>query len=324
MWDRVLTGFNDLINKAEATYTSKAAGGSYGIIDCVGAKLIACLLAFNCTEEETSTALGTLRKRGWLALINKVKEHTADAALLAKLRASFEDSFRYDAHGVPRVWKPEDDIDGVFKKARDATLDLIPLYAKISPTDRGLLPENILSDADMAPLTGATGGAADEFDFDASLVLLPETKQLDITSRFRRDSDAYYVEAKRSTVSSVAQIPLWMYGVLVVLGWNEAMVVLFNPLYFTFLLVCLGAAYVVFHLGLTGPIMSIGKTIVGEVSLLPLSLIPETNAQCRSRTRQPSNYENTFLNRDSPHLLLRGHRRGKGRHTPRIARSSMR
>jgi hypothetical protein len=50
------------------------------------------------------------------------------------------------------------------------------------------------------------------------------------------------VEAKRSTVASIAQIPYWMYGVLVVLGWNEAMMVLFNPLYFAVLLGMLGAA----------------------------------------------------------------------------------
>lgn len=267
MWDRVLIGFNDLISKAEATYTSKVAGGYYRKAGHVVIQLIVCLLAFNCTDDETSTAVGILRRRAWLALITKIKEHTADAALLSKLRGSFEDSFRYDANGVPRVWRPDDDIDGVFKKARDATLDLIPLYAKISPTEKGLLPDNIPSDADTAPLSGATGATSDEFDFDASLILLSETKQLDITSRFRRDSDAYYVEAKRSTVSSVAQIPMWMYGVLVVLGWNEAMTVLFNPLYFTFLLVCLGAAYVVFQLGLIGPIMSLGKTVIGEVSL---------------------------------------------------------
>lgn len=63
------------------------------------------------------------------------------------------------------------------------------------------------------------------------------TKLLSLESRFKRDADAAYVEAKRSMVSSVAQIPVWMYGVLVVLGWNEAMAVLFNPLYFAMLLV---------------------------------------------------------------------------------------
>lgn len=72
--------------------------------------------------------------------------------------------------------------------------------------------------------------------------MFTETKALELTNKFRRDADAYYVEAKRSTVSSVAQIPYWMYGVLVVLGWNEAMAVLFSPVYFTFLLVALASA----------------------------------------------------------------------------------
>lgn len=84
--------------------------------------------------------------------------------------------------------------------------------------------------------------AAEEPEFDDSLTILSETKVLDITQRFRKDADAFYVEAKRSMVSSVAQIPTWMYGVLVVLGWNEAMAVLFNPLYFTMLLVLLASA----------------------------------------------------------------------------------
>jgi hypothetical protein len=31
----------------------------------------------------------------------------------------FEEKFRYDDKGLPKVWKPEDDIDSYFKKARD-------------------------------------------------------------------------------------------------------------------------------------------------------------------------------------------------------------
>ena len=125
---------------------------------------------------------------------------------------------------------------------RVQTLELIAIYAKIAPIDASLIPDSIPSDGDLPPALAAS--STEEFDFASSLVLLSEPKQLDITSRFRRDADAYYVEAKRSTVSSVAQIPYWMYGVLVVLGWNEAMLVLFNPLYFAVLLGMLGAAYV--------------------------------------------------------------------------------
>lgn len=96
------------------------------------------------------------------------------------------------------------------------------------------LPPSSLSSDEVDP----------DFDFASTKTIYSETKQMDIQSRFRRDADAFYVEAKRSVVSSIAQIPIWMYGVLVVLGWNEAMLVLFNPLYFTLMLVLLVSGYV--------------------------------------------------------------------------------
>jgi len=112
-------------------------------------------------------------------------------------------------------------------------LELIPLYSKIAPQDPKL---------EITPPEPA--GDSDDLDVESSLVIFSETKALELTNKFRKDADAYYVEAKRSTVASIAQIPVWMYGVLVVLGWNEAMAVLFNPLYFAMLAIGLVSAYV--------------------------------------------------------------------------------
>lgn len=69
---------------------------------------------------------------------------------------------------------------------------------------------------------------------------------MSLESRFKRDADAAFVEAKRSMVSSVSQVPVWMYGALAVLGWNEAMAVLFNPLYFAMILILAASGYVPF------------------------------------------------------------------------------
>ncbi|KAJ8584278.1 root hair defective 3 GTP-binding protein [Rhizopogon salebrosus TDB-379] len=239
MWDKVLSTFKQTLEKAESTYLAKAK-------------------SFNCTDEENTTSLAALRKRAWLALRAKIDEQTADAVILSKLRSHFEERFRYDDSGVPRVWRPDDDIDGAFRWAKDKTLDLIPHYAKIAPSDPSL--EFTLPSESSDPLT-----STDEFDFSSTLIIFTETKSIDLASRFRKDADAYYVEAKRSTVMSIAQIPYWMYGVLVVLGWNEAMVVLFNPLYFTFTLMSLVTAYIIVQLGLTGPLLQVSKTILAEV-----------------------------------------------------------
>jgi protein SEY1 len=245
MWDTVLTAFRETLDKAESAYLAKAT-------------------SFNCTEEENAHSLATLRRRAWQALRAKIDEQIADSVFVGRLRAHFEERFRYDEQGVPRVWKPEDDIDGAFKKAKEQTLELIPLYSKIVPTDSSLV---YTLPADAASTSDNSGSSSTEepFDFEASLTVFSETKALDLAAKFRKDADLAYVEAKRSTVSSVAQVPYWMYGLLVVLGWNELMAVLFNPIYFMLLLMGVTATYLIIQLGLAGPLLSITQTLGIEV-----------------------------------------------------------
>jgi hypothetical protein len=201
----------------------------------VSATKTSLIQGYNCTAEENETAIITLRTRSWLALRRKLEEQTSEATVVNTLRTTFEERFRYDEAGLPRVWKPEDDIEAAFSKAKDETLALLPMFSNIAPSDSSLLPKlpsPDLTDPDVDPTP---------FDPSTAFTLLSPTKMLSLETRFKRDADATYVEAKRSMVSSVAQIPIWMYGALAVLGWNEAMAVLFNPLYFAMLLI-LGAS----------------------------------------------------------------------------------
>ncbi|KAG6900781.1 Dynamin-like GTPase that mediates homotypic ER fusion [Termitomyces sp. T159_Od127] len=270
MWDSVLKAFRVSLDRAETTYSTKAK-------------------SFNCTEQENVSSLSTLRKRAWIVLRAKIDELTAEPVILSKLRAHFEERFRYDDEGVPRVWKPEDDIDSAFKKAKDETLELVPLYSKIAPVDPAV--EFSLPSEESDPLS------TEEFDFPSTLVIFTETKVLDLTNKFRKDADAYYVEAKRSTVASIAQIPYWIYGMLVVLGWNEAMAVLFNPLYFTFLLISLATAYAIVQLGLVGPLYQVSRTLANELQRQATARLREhfrepvlaEPVRARSQSAQPGN-----------------------------------
>lgn len=253
MWDTVLDTYGKATAAGEKSYLAKAA-------------------SYNCTEEENRAALSALHCRAWLGLRKKLEEQTADTVVLATLRGSFEDRFRYDEAGVPRVWKPEDDLDGAFKKAREETLELLPLYATVSPVDAKLpeLPEPDALDVDLDP---------EAFDPTTAWTLVSPTRLRGLEARFKREADAAYVEAKRSMVSSIAQVPLWMYGALVVLGWNEAMTVLFNPLYFALLLVAAAGAYLVLQLGLAGPLFQITRTVTGEVKRIATERLREAFAE---------------------------------------------
>ena len=99
MWDSVLVVFGEKLKLAISTYLVKAKSG----LDVAHAEFQPAhdVSGFNCTEEENTSSLNTLRRRAWQALRAKVDEQTSDANILSKLRSTFEERFRYDVNGVP-------------------------------------------------------------------------------------------------------------------------------------------------------------------------------------------------------------------------------
>lgn len=229
MWTKIVNKFQEVLDKTEQQLLKKAK-------------------SFNSSEEENAKSVENLRKRSWQQLRKKIDDELADNMFLLKLRERFEDKFRYDDEGLPKVWKPEDDIDAHFRKARDDALKLIPLFAKIQIEGIEL---DIPSD--------------EEFDFNESLIILSETRQHDLTVRFKRESDAFYLEAKRSVVATTARVPYWVLLLLVVLGWNEFVTIITSPVYLVLFSFVGFVGYIIWLLNLFGPVESFCRMIGTEI-----------------------------------------------------------
>ncbi|CEP07956.1 hypothetical protein [Parasitella parasitica] len=248
-WHRILQTYSKTVENGQKTLSNIAQ-------------------SFNSSDTEVQDSITDLKLQAWIVLRKKVDEELADTMLLLKLRSRFEEKFRYDDHGLPRVWKPEDDIDTFFKRAKDDTLTLIPLFSKISLKD----------DPDFKLASN------EDFDFDQSLVILSEAKQIDISNRFKRESDAFYLEAKRSVVSTTAKIPTWAIGAMVFLGWNEFMTIIRNPLYMVLFVLCITFGYVIFALNLWGPLERIISAVVGEATRIAKERIAEGVEMAKEQT----------------------------------------
>lgn len=212
IWDRIWSVFVKIEREAERRFTDRAR-------------------SFDASSEEVDVGLWRLRRKSWGVLRAKVEEEMMEGNLLLKLRENFEDKFRYDEAGVPRIWRPTDDIDGLYTKARESTLTLIPLLSKVQsastssppPLDRwiGEPPSSVTlaDEEDLAPI-----GGVDEDEgksLEEEMTMLTDSKRQDITTRFKKTADGVYVEAKRSAIGGITQVPLYFYGLLLALGWNE-------------------------------------------------------------------------------------------------------
>lgn len=212
IWDRIWKLFTETVKDAEKRFSDRA-------------------LSFDASQDEIEVGQWRLRRKSWGALRAKIEEEMMEGNLLLKLRENFEDKFRYDEAGVPRIWKPSDDMDGLFRLARESTLTLIPLLSKMRNSKTGSPPPldewignapasaTAADEEDLAPI-----GGIDEEEgktLAEETTMLSEGKRQDLTVRFKKAAEGVFIEAKRSTVSGMQSVPLYFYGILLALGWNE-------------------------------------------------------------------------------------------------------
>ncbi|KAK4187578.1 RHD3/Sey1 [Podospora australis] len=250
LWDRVWNAFITIVKDAETRFADRAK-------------------SFDATEDEVVVGLWRLRRKSWIALREKIDEEVMESNILMKLRENFEDKFRYDEDGVPRIWRPTDDIEGIYTKARESTLGLVPLLSRfrlqatLSPPDIaafvGPQPTGVEAgdEADLDPIGGIDEEEGKSLEEETTV--LSESKRQDLVVRFKKMADGVYVEAKRGAIGGMTQVPLYFYGILMALGWNEIVYVLRNPLWILILLIFGGATYLAYTLNLLIPMMQMGN-----------------------------------------------------------------
>ncbi|KAF9132174.1 Dynamin-like GTPase that mediates homotypic ER fusion [Mortierella sp. 14UC] len=264
MWGRVITIYQRTVEDAEDLLHKKAR-------------------TFDLNKEEQAELVLNLRRQAWVLMTKKVQEESVDGMMLLKLRNRFEEKFRYDDHGLPRVWKPDDDIDTPFRKARDETVELVPLFARINTLDPAKGEKFELE-------------ATEDFDFDQSLMVLSETRQQEITTKFKRESDAFYLEAKRSVVATQAKVPYWVGVALVILGWNEFLTVITNPLYLMVVAMVGVPMVAMWYLDMLGLVETIAWKVYDQGYKLAMDKLRETmdkregDKPQHQQQRQPQQY----------------------------------
>lgn len=136
---------------------------------------------------------------------------------LLRMTKRFDDTFRFDERGVPRHFGPTEDIEALFVAARGKGEQLLDLLGEVKLS---------------GPLT-TLRSTARSVDPDVSQpVLIPPHAQEDLREKLKRQAGAVFMEAKRAQEAAkiTTKVPVWIFIVLVILGWNELMAVLRNPL----------------------------------------------------------------------------------------------
>ncbi|KAL2534061.1 Protein ROOT HAIR DEFECTIVE 31 [Abeliophyllum distichum] len=203
-------------------------------------------------RRETETAVAEFAGSCKRSVEAKAKEDAG--RVLIRMKDRFSTLFSHDSDSMPRVWTGKEDIRAITKTARSCSLKLLSVMAAIRLDDDADAIENTLSLALVDPKAASSTNKGTSVDplasstwkeIPASKTLITPVQCKSLWRQFKAETEYTVTQAIAAQEASRRNNnwlpPPWAIVALVVLGFNEFMTLLRNPLY-------LGVIFVAFLL----------------------------------------------------------------------------
>ncbi|ONH72832.1 Protein SEY1 [Pichia kudriavzevii] len=253
LWDKVMSQFDQIVEKLLKTYEY---GQGYD---------------FQLGLKEGNDLLHLkIMKMIWKKYDVLVHDFINEDTVSRILRNVFEDKFKFDDKGLPIVWKDFNQLDSRFNKSKEETLKLLPLLGtmRLSNGKTVQIPKYNIDENDSEQELDSASEIEDDSDPDINTNkfarLLTTKQKAKISKRFKKDADAIYLDAKRLIAANRTSIPPFMYVLLLVLGWNEFMMILRNPILFVLSIILLTGFYFAYNMQMVGPILTITNSVLNQ------------------------------------------------------------
>ncbi|KAL3236741.1 dynamin-like GTPase SEY1 [Nakaseomyces bracarensis] len=247
LWDDVTDKFDSIISESLKRF--QLEDGTYDF-------------KMGLSQENNEKEYQNIRAFAWHILGTIVHDYLKEDTIVSLLRDRFEAKFRYDHNDIPRLWKNEEEIDLSFRIAKEHALEILNVLTIAVKSDgTEVIPDAQDDDAEGDVYYEDDSGVYHSQRFAH---ILTEAQKEKVLQQFRRQINVTVLDSKRSIITSSTHVPIWVYVLIVVLGWNEFMMIIRNPLGVTFLLISVVSFYFIQRLGLWGHVIRVANTVIGE------------------------------------------------------------
>lgn len=222
---------------------------------------------------ENDRDIETFKFKTWISFHDVLHQLLSKDKLLNLLKQRFDDKYRYDKNGIPILYTNEHELENAFKIAKEYAVQVLPILSLAKLSDESeILPEYDIFDARLRVKHQERQYAPEDDDNDEGeqcfAEIVTEKQKLEILTQFKKLVDAQFVESKRGIVQHVTQIPYYIYLIIVILGWNEFMAIIRNPLFFSLVLILGATVYGLYTMNLLNPTIVVIQRLANEVIIM--------------------------------------------------------
>ncbi|KAB2623665.1 protein ROOT HAIR DEFECTIVE 3 [Pyrus ussuriensis x Pyrus communis] len=205
--------------------------------------LSSALSGFDMDEQAKGQILANLEAYARGVVEAKTKEEAG--RVLIRMKDRFTTLFSHDSDSMPRVWTGKEDIRAITKTARSASLKLLSVMAAIRLDDDDI--DNIENTLSLALVDSTNAAVKDSItaadplasstwqEISASKTLITPVQCKSLWRQFKAETEysvSQAISAQEANKRNNNWLPPpWAIVALIILGFNEFMTLLRNPLY---------------------------------------------------------------------------------------------
>jgi hypothetical protein len=262
-WDNVMSKFHSLSEEVMGKYETE------GSID----------FGLGTDSHQNESVRDSFKFRSWSTLHDIIHKLINKDTVTTLMLDRFEDKFRYDENGLPRLYQTASEVESSYVASKEYGSKVLSIltFAKYGADGCEVLPEQDIFDSKLrAKYLRSKSSAGQESDEEESddeeakcfAEIVSEHEKAQIVSKYKKETDARYVEAKRAIIQHVTQIPYYIYLVIAVLGWNEFIAVIRNPFFFSMLILLGAGVYVLYAMNLLKPAIAVVQRLIEEMVVM--------------------------------------------------------
>ncbi|KAI3727323.1 hypothetical protein L1987_67136 [Smallanthus sonchifolius] len=204
------------------------------------------LSGFEMDEQEKENMISKLKSYARGLIEGKTREEAAK--VLYRMKERFTSIFNHDNDSMPRVWTGKEDIRAITKTARSFSLKLLSVLAaiRLDEEDNDTIGDTLVltlvdpkkgtSKSTTDPLASSTWG-----EVPPTKTLITPVQCKSLWSQFQRETEYTITQAIAAQEANKRNNnwlpPPWAIAAMVILGFNEFMTLLRNPLWLLFIFV---------------------------------------------------------------------------------------
>jgi hypothetical protein len=122
------------------------------------------------------------------------------------------------------------------------------------------------------------------------LTIIDTERSKRLLTKFVREIELQYIDAKRSVVRTTSKVPTWFIILTMILGYNEFLAVIKNPIYLLVAVFSGVTFYALYITNLLKPTLRFSRTVIQDIWLQLQNFIKENNG--KGYNNDVSSYEN--------------------------------